>query len=217
MICPHCSVAFHDDDEWDELEITDPQIVPHAWTVEALTCPTCEEPIVRLVEITDEYGFDSKIERRLIYPSSARPAPVGDTVPEEFNADYIESYQVLHISPKASAALSRRLLQAVLIEQGYSKGSLAQQIDAVLDDTELPSHLSENIDAIRNFGNFSAHPVTDITSLQIIDVEPQEAEWCLEIIAGLFDHYYVKPEASRKRLAELNEKLKKAGKPPAKT
>ena len=63
----------------------------------------------------------------------------------------------------------------------------------VIAKKALPQGLHEIIDAIRQFGNFSAHPITDITSLQVIDVEPEEAEWCLEIIEGLFDHYYVKP------------------------
>ena len=61
-----------------------------------------------------------------------------------------------------------------------------------------------------------AHPITDLTSLQIIDVEPGEAEWCLEIVAGVLDHYYVKPAANAKKLDELNQKLKQAGKPLAK-
>jgi hypothetical protein len=66
---------------------------------------------------------------------------------------------------------------------------------------------------IRNLGNFSAHPVTDQTTLQIIDVEPGEAEWCLEILEDMFDHYYVKPAQARIRKAALDAKLTAAGKP----
>lgn len=33
------------------------------------------------------------------------------------------------------------------------------------------------VDAIKNFGNFSAHKITDKTSLQVIEVEPHEAEF----------------------------------------
>ena len=72
------------------------------------------------------------------------------------------------------------------------------------------------MDAIRNFGNFSAHPITDVTTLQIIDVQPEEAEWCLEIISDLFEHYYVKPAIDSQKLADLNQKLANAGKPPTK-
>jgi hypothetical protein len=33
---------------------------------------------------------------------------------------------------------------------------------------------------IRNFGDFLAHRITDQTTLQIIPVEPEEAEWLFE-------------------------------------
>ena len=135
-------------------------------------------------------------------------------------ADYREACDVLAISPKASAAMSRRVLQSILNAQGYTGRDLAAQIDRLLKETEpdkvLPVYVRQTIDAIRNFGNFSAHPVNDVTTLQIIDVEPQEAEWCLEIVERLFDHFYVSPAVDAKRLSDLNEKLAQAGKPPAK-
>jgi hypothetical protein len=45
----------------------------------------------------------------------------------------------------------------------------------------LPHKLRETVDAIRKFGSRSAHPIDDKTTLQVIDVEPHEAEWCVEI------------------------------------
>ena len=123
---------------------------------------------------------------------------------------------MLSISAKASAALSRRILQTVLKEQGYDNDNLATQIDDVLAEEDarkaLPSALHSTVDAIRGFGNFSAHPITDKTSLQIIDVEPEEAEWCLSIIEELFDHYYVKPALAEQKKKDLDAKLEAAGK-----
>ena len=72
------------------------------------------------------------------------------------------------------------------------------------------------MDGIRNFGNFSAHPITEVTSLQIIDVEPHEAEWCLEILEELFQHFYVRPAEAAARKAALDAKLKLTGMPPSK-
>jgi hypothetical protein len=72
------------------------------------------------------------------------------------------------------------------------------------------------MDAIRNFGNFSAHPVTDQTTLQIIAVEPNEAEWCLDILEEMSDHYYVRPALAAERKAALDAKLAAAGKPRSK-
>ena len=124
---------------------------------------------------------------------------------------------VLSDSNKASAALSRRCLQAILWSQGYTQRDLAQQIKALLGEQDaakaIPTAPRETVDAIRNFGNFSAHPVTDQTTLQIINVDPEEAEWCLEILEAMFDHYYVKPAQAKARKAALNAKLAAAGKP----
>jgi hypothetical protein len=72
------------------------------------------------------------------------------------------------------------------------------------------------VDGIRNFGNFSAHPINDVTSLQVIEVEPHEAEWCLEILEEMFEHFYVRPAQAKARKAALDAKLSAAGKPASK-
>lgn len=141
-------------------------------------------------------------------------------MPKAFRADYAEACDVLEISAKASAALSRRVL-GILTYQGYESKNLARQIDSVLDEDDpkkmLPGHMRETIDAVRHFGYFATHPITEVTNLQVIDVDPEEAEWCLEIIEALFDHYYVAPARARERLEQLNQKLAQAGRKPAKS
>lgn len=98
------------------------------------------------------------------------------------------------------------------------KASLNDQIDEVLKSktNPLPGYIGKNLDAIRHYGNFSAHPMFT-TIGEIVDVEQGEAEWTLEILDDLFDHYYVKPQQAARRRDALNTKLKKAGKPPMKS
>lgn len=55
-----------------------------------------------------------------------------------------------------------------------------------------------------------------MTTLQVIAVEPEEAEWCLEIVEEMFEHFYVKPAQAKARKAALDAKLAAAGKPPSK-
>ena len=81
---------------------------------------------------------------------------------------------------------------------------------------QLPSHLAGAIDAIRNLGNFAAHPLKDTNTGEIVDVEPGEAEWLLDVLEQLFDFYFVQPEVLGRKRDELNEKLEAAGKPPMK-
>ncbi|WP_114858441.1 DUF4145 domain-containing protein [Azospirillum brasilense] len=156
----------------------------------------------------------------MIWPEfSARSAFDVSNVPIEIAEDYKEACAVVNISAKAAAALVRRCLQAILREQGYQQRDLVEQIKAVLAEQDLrkalPHTLHETVDAIRNFGNFSAHPMNDKTTLQIIDVEPEEAEWCIEIVEELFEHYYNRPAAAAAKKAALNAKLLAAGKPTA--
>lgn len=134
-------------------------------------------------------------------------------VPKDMAADYEEALLVLNDSPKASAALSRRCLQSILRDQGFSAKSLAQEIKLAMDSKSLPSHICDSLDAIRNIGNFAAHPMKDTNSGAVVPVEPGEAEWNLDVIESLFDFYYIQPAKTQIRKDVLNAKLKSIGKP----
>lgn len=152
-----------------------------------------------------------------IYPRLASRPPAATEVPQEIAEDFNEAAQVLSISPKASAALSRRCLQGMLRQQGYIQKDLAPAIQAALDSGTLPPAHAENLDAIRNIGNFAAHPMKDKQTDAIMPVEPHEADWNLEVLEGLFDHYYVQPAKAAARRAALDAKLGAAGKPAMKS
>ncbi|MCY3937340.1 MAG: DUF4145 domain-containing protein [Chloroflexi bacterium] len=154
-------------------------------------------------------------EEFLAYPRRRnRPEIQSESLPATLKDDYLEACDVLELSPKASAVLSRRVLQGVLREQGYASKNLYKQIQAVLDEESenaLPTAMKGTIDYVRRFGNFSAHPdarpITEETTLQVIDIEEGEAEWCLQIIEELFMHYYVEPERRTRRLQAAQERL----------
>jgi hypothetical protein len=138
-------------------------------------------------------------------------------VPAAFAGDYVEACNVLDISPKASAALSRRLLQHILREKAKVKApNLDQEIQKVLDANMVPSHIAESLDAVRTVGNFAAHPIKSTSSGEVVDVEPGEAEWNLDTVEALFDFYFVQPAKVAAKREALNKKLVDAGKPPLK-
>lgn len=135
-------------------------------------------------------------------------------VPKEFSQDYVEAVLVFADSAKASAALSRRCLQHLLREKvKVKKQDLAKEIQEILDSGKLPSHIAESLDAIRNIGNFAAHPMKSQSTGEIVDVEPGEAEWNLDVLEMLFDFYFVAPERTKQRRDALNKKLGDIGKP----
>ncbi len=221
MQCPHCTVNIHEDYKFNFLGGLESYISDKEMAISSghMFCPSCSRAIV-ILNIKDESTENGADDWTLVYPKQIafNVAPI--EVPNEIRDDYAEACAVLPFSPKASAAILRRVLQSILVEQGYDGRDLAKQIDKLLTETDparvLPSTLHQTVDAIRNFGNFSAHPITDLTTLQIIDIEPEEAEWCLEIIRELFDHFYVNPARMRLRKIELDKKLKAANKPPSK-
>jgi hypothetical protein len=50
----------------------------------------------------------------------------------------------------------------------------------------------------------------------VVDVEPEEANWNLDVLEELFDFYYVQPKRAEEKRKKLDEKLKGSGKPPMK-
>jgi len=79
---------------------------------------------------------------------------------------------------------------------------------------ELPKAIADNVDAIRQVGNFAAHPMKTQCSGLIVEVEPGEAEWLLDVLEILFDFYFVQPEEAARRREASNRKPKSIGKPP---
>ncbi|AKT36258.1 DUF4145 domain-containing protein [Chondromyces crocatus] len=151
-----------------------------------------------------------------IWPQGvARPLP--PEVPEEFAEDYREASLVLSASPKASAALSRRALQFIIHKQaGIMKKALVSEIQALIDGGTLPSSIARKLDVIRRIGNLAAHPTEDHQTGAIIPVEPDEAEWLLDVLYDLLDFYFVKQAKDARRTAALDTKLAVVGKPPKK-
>ncbi|WP_250512855.1 DUF4145 domain-containing protein [Caballeronia sp. INDeC2] len=221
MKCPHCAVEIHPDfmtERLNEVPVlgdnrSHEAIGGRTWSVSYMTCPACKEAIICL---GGEGKAKINIRPFVAYPKGIGRPPAPAEVPAYIAEDYREASAVLKDSPKASAALSRRCLQFVLRENGFPQKDLAPAIQALLDSNKLPSAIADNVDAIRNIGNFAAHPIKDTNTGEIVPVEPHEAEWNLDVLEQLFDFFYVQPERARQRRAALNEKLIAANKPPMK-
>jgi hypothetical protein len=219
MKCPHCGIAFHD--AWTSVEIgyVDKTLPTEGWWAKMTVCPACKKAIIDLeqsiVYSSGQFVQTDPQQRLRVYPANTFRKPTPNEVPPGIKEDYEEACKVLPVSNKASAALSRRCLQAVLQAQGYTQRDLAVQIDALLNEQDVtkavPSSLRQTVDVIRHFGNFAAHRITDQTTLQVLEVEPGEAEWCLDILEEMFDQYYVKPAEATARKAALDAKLRAAG------
>lgn len=214
-MCPHCSTAAKFNwistdaickENEDEIGV---QIL-------YCLCPNCEEIVIYLqgVQISGPYlqNIDADWEK-LLYPKQSNSLDSED-IPKKYLEDYEEALKVLSASPKASAALTRRLLQSILRDEYHIKEkSLSQEIEKFINLDGIPSHLTLAVDAIRHIGNLAAHPTKDKSTGEIVAVESGEAEWLIEVVEALFDFTFIQPIKLERRKNELNLKLEKAGKP----
>jgi hypothetical protein len=161
--------------------------------------------------------WEDEVQSYLVRPKISGRPPVPPEVTKKYADDYKESCLVIADSPKASAALSRRCLQHLLRGEAKVKHQdLYNEIQEVIDRATLPSHIADSLDAVRRIGNFAAHPTKNLSTGEIVPVEPREAEWNLDVLESLFDFYFVAPAKTKARKDALNKKLKDAGKPPVK-
>ncbi|MEN6568037.1 MAG: DUF4145 domain-containing protein [Veillonellales bacterium] len=83
---------------------------------------------------------------------------------------------------------------------------ISKEIDQLLKRSIFPQEIANSIDAIRSIGNFAVHPSKSQHTGEIVPVEPEEAEWCLEVLEAMFDFYFVKRAEEQERREKLNQK-----------
>jgi hypothetical protein len=180
-----------------------------------LLCPGCNGVVIELTveqwsTADNPQAMPHTETRHLIWPRGGRNA--APEVPEELRSDFAEAASILDLSPQASAALSRRILQVVLVDHVAATGrNLEDQIDSVIDT--LPTYVAESLHPLRHVGNFGAHRIKDTETGAVVPVEPGEAEWTLDTVETLFDHVFVAPKRAAGRRAAVNEKLERTGRP----
>jgi len=217
MKCRHCLIEFHPKEQIDPIQQED---ADGGWYIQTYLCPNCNHNNIFLVNATDitisrtVYKHKNVVKIIPIWPRGGGRPPCPKEIPLIIASDYNEACIVLQDSPKASAALSRRCLQNLLREAANVRPcDLYKEIQEVIDSGKLPSDIVNIIDAVRNIGNFAAHPIKSKSSGEIVDVEPEEAELNLDVLEALFDFYFVRPEIIKKKKDALNKKLLDSGKP----
>lgn len=118
--------------------------------------------------------------------SSAKQYP--SYIPEAIRKDYEEACAIVHLSPKASATLSRRCLQGMIRDFWNIKAAnLYQEINEL--QGKIPNDLWNSIDALRQLGNIGAHMEKD-TDI-IVDIDPEEAQTLIQLIELLMKEWYI--------------------------
>ncbi len=111
-----------------------------------------------------------------------------DYIPKWLLQDYEEAFAIRNLSPKASATLSRRCLEAMIADfWSIKKGSLFLAIKEL--EGKIDPLVWQSIDSVRKVGNIGAHMEKDTNV--ILDVEPNEAELLIGLIELLLEEWYI--------------------------
>lgn len=146
-------------------------------------CPNCSKYTI----LAKGAGERVKGVSTLINPLSlAKHFP--DYIPLAIREDYQEACDIVNLSPKASATLSRRCLQGMIRDfYNINENNLAKAIQKL--EGIIPNTQWKVIDGVRRIGNIGAHMEKDIDL--IIDIEPNEAEKLVKLIEHLLEQWYV--------------------------
>lgn len=188
--------------------------------------PKCGDLVIRMHETRDPVTLIDEQTGERTYgglelvttTSQVRPRfksrPLPDEVNDPWRKDYLEAAAILVASPRMSAVLSRRIL-GDLLEQyaGLSQFRLEDRVDAFIADETRPREIRENLHYFREIANFGAHTQKD-DQQEIIDVTEEEAEWTLDILDSLFEHFIVVPARDHGIRESIAAKIAKAGRTP---
>lgn len=199
MKCPHCLVDFHE--SWASSYLgADTEA---SWRLAQTTCSACGRFTLDLMAETE--GGETA-EWRVWPRATARPVP--PEVPSPYADDFREACVVLPDSSNASAAISRRCLQSLLLsEGGAKKGRLEDQINEVVASKQLRPQLADNLHYVRKVGNLAAHETKNAHTGEVVDATKEEAEWLIEVLEGLFEHYFVEPAREKKRREDFDSRI----------
>lgn len=171
-------------------------------TIYAHKCPNCEKETYTLIAKDNDGTSSNPIP---IIPNSLAK-DYGNIVPAHIQEDYREAYNILHLSPKASATLSRRCIQGMIRDfWGVHDSTLYKEIELIKSKLTAPQN--KVIDTLRVIGNIGAHPTLDINT--IIDIDPPDAEKLLKVIEYFIKEWYIAKNEEDKLFKEL-EDLEKA-------
>lgn len=144
--CPKCNAYAKQ--SWSYVFIDDPESDDYLQIDEnkVSLCAHCE----KITVWEDE---------KMVHPAMRKfdlPAPNED-LDEEIKSDFVEACEILHLSPRGSAALLRLCLQKLCVQLGERGININDDI-ASLVQKGLDVRVQQALDIVRVIGNNAVHP-----------------------------------------------------------
>lgn len=131
---------------------------------------------------------------QVVYPTPL-PEPTDPNVPAPIRADLDEAKLAHSVGCyRASATMSRRVVQLACIEKGAKDGNLVSQIQELRDNGTITEDLKEWATVVRWVGNDGAHPGKDPVT------EPDSKD-CLDLASQFLHVIFVAPAVAKARRA----------------
>lgn len=206
-ICPQCGVGvpdIHDAIRTQAVGFNYNPTLRSAYNYEQkdlevvmMLCPSCENKSYWVNGISETH---SSVRSQIFPKSKAKKFP--DYIPMQLIEDYEEAYDILELSPKASATLSRRCLQGIIRDFHKVKpGTLNNEIIQLKDI--VPKSQYDVLHSLRKLGNIGAHLENDVNL--IVEIKPDEAEKLIKLIEYLFEKWYVEQKETDDLFTIINE------------
>lgn len=199
MQCPHCGSEFAATSH--QFALGEDQ--SGAWQVSSTRCSMCDRLIVTL-------GLGSG-EVYPAWPPASTRQHLCEDIPSKYADDYHAACQVLPFSPESSAALSRRLLQRLLVDQsGAGEGALVDQIRRSVLSPGLPEFLRQGLLTYSRLSGLESDAAKSEHPDALAAVKPGEAHWLLDVLQPMLDLFFVQPARLRRKQALLEDELSPA-------
>ncbi len=210
--CPFCNTDQTVTDEMREVSLADLTLKntdgPRRLVVKFVVCPN---PACRKFSLTASlhsretsgnraYTGKHLTSWKLVPPSRARSFSVD--LPQPVFQDYQEACLTEELSPKVSAALSRRCLSLMLrdfwqVQPGRLSDEF-RQIKGTVDPLTWDA-----IESVRKIGMIGARMESE--GAEITDIDPGEEKLLIGLIETLIQDWYVARQERRKRLRAIRE------------
>lgn len=152
--------------------------------------------VTRLAEedVDSTTGVHNRVQRETVklmrYPDTRNRLPPDEGLSRRELDLYTEAAKIASISPRASAALLRVLLEAFLKRQYESEAKLVDLIKKAAEDDKLPISIKNGIQAVRLRGNASVHDPYGITNGE----QAGDLPLLFQAIDDLVDELHMKPK-----------------------
>jgi hypothetical protein len=185
--CPHCGTSHVQVEIRATENFTPSSNANGSWSLVRCQNPECAKIILLT---TKERGGQP-----IIYPPMSFELDEKIVTNTEIRDSYREAGLCLSSRCfKASAVMSRRVLQTCLKEQGCKQRNLIEQIDHAITSNILRAPLHKLATEIRQYGNLGAHP----DDKQLDKIDEEKATHIIRFVKLIIDEFYELPAIAQK-------------------